>query len=67
MSDDKLQCAASDALRKLGRDDLADQLENPTPAPTTPPPVEDEGEKFLRELREASSRGKVSIPGLLDE
>jgi hypothetical protein len=54
-------------LRDRGRDDLADQLENPTPEPTPPPPVEDEGDKFLRELREANNRGRVSIPGLLDE
>lgn len=64
---EKLHEATSDALRRLGRDDLADQLETPTPEPTPAPAVEDEGEQFLRELREASSRGSVSIPGLLDQ
>jgi hypothetical protein len=64
MSDDRLHEATSDARRKLGRDDLADNLDGVAPEPE---PVEDEGDKFLRELREASSRNSVSIPGLLDE
>jgi hypothetical protein len=58
-------------LENEGRPDLADayrtgQLPD-QPEPTPAPPVEDEGETFLRELREASDRGRVSIPGLLDE
>jgi hypothetical protein len=57
-------------LEENGRPDLAEAYRTGQVAdqPETPPaPVEDEGEKFLRELRDANNRGRVSIPGLLDE
>lgn len=54
----------ADYLRSTGRDDLADSLDGVIPEPE---PVESEGEKFLREIREAQDRGKVSVPGLLAE
>jgi hypothetical protein len=67
MSDDALHAATSDALRKLGRDDLADQLESPTPDPTPPAPAEDPNEVFLQQLKDAQNKGSVSLLGLLDQ
>ena len=61
MSDDKLQNATSDALRQLGRDDLADQL-GAAPDPE-PEPVEDEGEQFLRELTRRAEPGQGQPAG----
>jgi hypothetical protein len=76
MSDEKLQNTTSEALRQLGRDDLADQLELRTEPQLDPVPVlvddgapdaQAEGEAFLAELKAARNRGKVSLPGLLDQ
>jgi hypothetical protein len=63
MSDDRLHEATSDALRKLGRADLADQLDGTAPVEQ---PV-DPNEAFLAELKAAQNKNSVSIPGLLDE
>ncbi len=60
---DELHETTSEALRKLGRDDLADNLD----AGVTHEPAVDENEAFVRELREAVGRNSVSIPGLLDQ
>ena len=54
----------SERLRDEGHTDLADQPGSP---PLPPAPVENDGEAFLQELKDASNRGRVSIPGLLDE
>jgi hypothetical protein len=54
----------AEQLRGQGRDDIAAQIDS---RPGVEQPAEDPNEAFLQELKDAQNRGRVSLPGLLDE